>query len=288
MGPRLKSVAEFLLFPPQRINLEKLLKAVSGKTILVTGASFGIGEALVRRLAPCGVHLILVARTTEKLEHLKTEIEQLGSTADIFTADLYQEADTDKVVEFLKGLLDRSIDIFVNNAGKSIRRSLFDSLDRYHDFTRTMAINYFAPVKIILALVPALQKNKGQIINISAANVLLVPAPLWAAYQASKAAFDNWLRAALPELRAKGISVSTLYLPLVKTRMIEPTESYRNLPAMTPDAVAVIICRLMISGRNKYRPWWLIFPQVLSVLLRGFWERISTNALKKSGHAADN
>jgi short-subunit dehydrogenase len=277
----LKSLSEFILFPSQSVNEARLSKAITNKTILITGATFGIGEALALKLASYNIHLVLVARTTEKLDALKRDIEAKGSRVSIFTANLYEDADVINLVTYLTQIVG-GIDIFVNNAGKSIRRPIYESLDRYHDFTRTMAINYFAPLRIIMAITPLLQSNRGQIINISAANVLIAPAPYWAAYQASKSAFDNWLRCALPELKAHGIAVSSIYLPLVKTRMIAPTKQYDNAPAMYPNAVARIICRFMITRKNKFTPWWLFPVQLLSLVLRGLWEILSTNAIKQS------
>jgi short-subunit dehydrogenase len=170
--------------------------------------------------------------------------------------------------------------VFVNNAGKSIRRSVFDSLDRLHDFSRTMNLNYFGPVQLLLSLIPTLVARQGQVINISAVNVLLAPAPKWAAYQASKTAFDQWFRCVGPELNARGVSTTSIYLPLVRTRMIEPTPEYKNMPAMQPEQVAQLICRAINSRRRTYGPWWLMAAQLASVVLRWPWERIMTRRLK--------
>jgi short-subunit dehydrogenase len=144
-----------------------------------------------------------------------------------------------------------------------------------------MAVNYYAPVRLTLAFVPDLIKSKGQIINISALNVLLAPSFYWATYQASKSAFDNWLRCILPELKAKGVTVTSIYLPLVKTRMIEPTEMYRHALAMQAGEAANVICRAIIKRNGKYAPWWTFFPQLLSVILRRQWEFIATQYIKR-------
>ena len=173
------------------------------------------------------------------------------------------------------------LDLLVSNAGISIMRSINNSLDRYHDFTRTMAINYFAPVQLLLSTIPLLEKNQGHIINISTINVLLIPIPYWAAYQASKSAFDTWFRSAAPELNAMGISTTSIYLPLVKTRMILPTTAYQKVPAMSPDHVAKIICKSMYTKRRNYKPWWLIFGQLASIIFRGIWELSAPNILRK-------
>jgi short-subunit dehydrogenase len=258
------NLLEFLLFPPTWLNEERLKKEVAGKTILITGATFGIGEELSYKLAETGAKLILVARTEEKLVEIKNKI---GGNVTIFACDLTKTESVEKLLHELKKL-PNGIDVFVNNAGKSIRRPIYESLDRFHDFQRTMALNYFAPVQLLLGLIPSLEQNQGQIINVSAINVLMIPAPFWAAYQSSKTAFDQWFRCVSAEVNARNIKTSTIYLPLVRTRMIEPTAEYKNAPAMSPQHVASIICKAIYTKRRKYSPWWLIFGQLASVLVR--------------------
>ncbi|HHW00597.1 MAG TPA: SDR family NAD(P)-dependent oxidoreductase [Clostridiaceae bacterium] len=265
------SLLENLLFPPVYLNKKKLGEKLHGKTILITGSSFGIGEELAYQLADINCHLILVARTEEKLLKIRQEIEKKKAKVSIFPADL---RDTEKVEELINFIhnLPNGLDLFVSNAGISIKRSIRDSLYRFHDFTRTMAINYFAPVQLLLSLIPLLEKNKGHVINISTVNALLIPFPYWAAYQASKSAFDTWFRSAALELNAMGIATSSVYLPLVKTRMILPTKAYQKAPAMSPEHVGKIICRLIYTRRRKYRPWWLLPGQFASIMFRGIWE----------------
>lgn len=274
------TLLEFLLFLPTRLNEEKLKREVEGKTILITGASFGIGEQLAFHLAKTGANLILVARTEEKLVKIKDKIEQQGGKVRIFACDLTKPDEVEKLLNELK-ILPKGIDILVNNAGKSIRRPIYESLDRFHDFQRTMGLNYFAPVQLLLSLIPVLEKNKGQIINISAVNVLLIPAPFWAAYQASKTAFDQWFRCVSAEVNARNIKTTSIYLPLVKTRMIEPTKAYKNAPAMSPDHVASIICKTIYTKRRKHSPWWLIFGQLASVIFRYPIELLMPNFIGK-------
>ena len=270
----------FLFFPFLRFNRSKLKKQLDSKTVLITGASYGIGASLAASLAETGTRLILVARTAEKLVKVKKRVEAKGAQADVFPCDL---RDVEQVKALLEELhqLPSGIDIFVNNAGHSIRRSIFDSLDRLHDFTRTMNLNYFGPVQLLLSLIPVLVARQGHIINISAVNVLLAPTPKWAAYQASKTAFDQWFRCVAPELNARGVSTTTIYLPLVRTRMIEPTRAYKNMPAMQPDHVAQLVCKAIISRKRNYAPWWLVLGQLASVLGRWPWEVITSKRLKK-------
>ncbi|MDW7674683.1 MAG: SDR family NAD(P)-dependent oxidoreductase [Bacillota bacterium] len=273
---------EILLFPPVNLEKKKLKSKITGKTVLITGASSGIGEQLAYQLASFDVHLVLVARTEAKLMTMKNKIEKEGAKVSIFQADLRNEEELEGLLEFLHHI-PNGLDIIVSNAGISIRRSICDSLDRYHDFTRTMAINYFAPVKLLLSIIPLLKQSKGQVINISTVNTLLIPVPYWAAYQASKSAFDTWFRSVAPELNAMGIATTSIYLPLVKTPMIMPTAAYQNMPAMCPSLVAQIICKSMYTRRHKYMPWWLLFGQLASTFFRGIWEVLMPGIIKKKG-----
>lgn len=274
------TILEHILFPVKRFNQNKLAKKIDGKTILITGATFGIGEQLSLMLAKTKVHLILVGRTKEKLDSLKSEIENIGGSVQIIPTNLTDETDLNNLIAILLNL-ENGVDIFISNAGRSIRRSITDSLDRFHDFTRTMDLNYDAPVKLMLKLIPILKKNKGHVINVSAINVLLLPAPKWSAYQASKTAFDNWFRCVAPELKVDGVGCTTIYLPLVKTRMIAPTKAYDNMPAMKPEQVAKLIGKYIINRKSKFQPWWLIYGQLASVLFRGLFEWGSSKSLKK-------
>lgn len=272
--------ARLFFFPVLWLSRSKLKHRLAGKTVLITGASFGIGECLAELLAETTAHLLLVARTEEKLIEVKQRVEANGGTADIFPCDLRNDEDVQRLLEKLQQL-PNGIDIVVNNAGKSIRRSILDSLDRFHDFTRTMSLNYYGPVQLLLVLIPILVARQGHVINISAVNVLLIPAPKWAAYQASKTAFDQWFRCVGPELNAQGVSTTSIYLPLVRTRMIEPTKAYETMPAMQPEQVAQLICKAMLSRKRTYAPWWLMLGQLASTLLRWPSEIVMTWRLKR-------
>ncbi|MBU9721358.1 MULTISPECIES: SDR family NAD(P)-dependent oxidoreductase [Bacillaceae] len=263
---------ESCLFLPTYLNKRKLNRQLEGKSILITGASSGIGKELTYELADISCNLIVVARRRDMLAQIKKELKGKKANVYIFQADLRNEGERETFLTFLHELPNgaNSIDIVVSNAGLSIRRSIFHSLDRYHDFTRTMAINYFAPVHILLSLLPHLKKNCGQIINISTVNALLAPVPDFAAYQASKSALDMWLRSASTELKEAGINVTSIYLPLVRTPMIEPTTAYGKMPAMSPKHVARIICKSMYTKKKRYKPWWLIFGQVVSIFTNSF------------------
>ncbi len=270
------------LFSPTYLNEKKLRSKLQGKTILITGASSGIGEQVAYLLADIDAHLILVARREEKLLAMKSEIEMEAAKVSVFRADLRNKDEMEGLLATIHQLPE-GLDVFVSNAGLSINRSIHQSLDRYHDFTRTMAINYFAPVQLLMEVIPLLQRNQGQVINISTVNALLLPIPHWAAYQASKAAFDTWFRSAMPELNVMGISTTSIYLPLVRTPMILPTTAYQKMPAMSPKHVAKIICKSMYTRVRTYRPWWLIFGQLASILFRGILEMVIPRILTKRG-----
>jgi short-subunit dehydrogenase len=268
-----------LLFPAGRFSTRRLAEFTKAKTILITGASFGIGEALTHILAEeTEATLILVARTEEKLKAIQEKLSsRRNAPIYIFSSDLTQKESRAQLIYKLE---KHQVDIFVSNAGKSIRRSIFKSLDRLHDFERTMALNYMAPVDLSLGLIPALIEQKGQIINISALNVHFPPAAGWAAYQASKVAFDQWLKATAIELRPKGLACSNIYLPLVRTRMIAPTKTYEHWPAMQPQAAAGLICRAILGRKTSYGPWWMGIAAFFSRLFSPIWSGITKKMIK--------
>ncbi|PKR76984.1 epimerase [Halalkalibacillus sediminis] len=276
------NLLERFLFLFTYVNDRKFKQEVQGKTILITGASSGIGEKLAYQLASYEVHLILVARREDKLIEIKKIIDKQVAEVSIFCADLRNDEEIGGLIEFLR-LLPQGLDTVISNAGKSINRPIVDSLDRNHDFTRTMAINYFAPVRLLLSVIPLLKEKSGQIINISTINALILPIPHWAAYQASKSAFDTWLRSAGPELKVMGITTTSIYLPLVNTPMILPTKAYHNMPAMSTEHVSNIIRKSIYTKKSIYRPWWLIIAQIASVFFRGIFEAVAARRLKKKG-----
>jgi short-subunit dehydrogenase len=248
-----------------------LSRAVGGKVILVTGASFGIGEHVARVAGRAGGRMLLVARTASRLEALAAEIAEHGGSAVVLPCDLNDDGAVSALAAELPTLAP---DIIVSNAGKSIRRPVMHALDRPQDVTRTNNINFVAPCRLALAAIPGLVERRGQIINVSAINVLLQPAPGWAAYQASKTAFDQWLRSAAAELRVRGVAVTSVYLPLVRTRMIAPTRAYDRMPAMAPEQAARQIVTSMLTRRRAWAPWWLPPVQAISSLSRPLWERL--------------
>ncbi len=272
------TLVENILFPPKRLSIPALRRAVAHKTILITGASYGIGAATASLLAAPHVQLILVARSVDRLQILQQQLEAKGAQVFYYPTDLTRAAQIDRLLQQLQA---HSLDVIINNAGHSILRSIHASKTRFHDFERTMNINYLGPVRLLLPLLSSLEERAGQLINVSAANVLLLPAPYWAAYQASKTAFDQWFRAIAPELRARRVQCSTAYLPLVRTRMIAPTKAYQKVPAMAAEQAALVLGQLILHRRTHFQPWWLFFGRLGSTFFRGFWEWACAKWIKR-------
>jgi short-subunit dehydrogenase len=214
--------------------------AVAGRNVLITGASSGIGKSTALKIGAGGGTVLLVARTEAKLQEVADEIEEQGGVAYVHPSNL---ADIDDIDRMAKEVLAEHevVDILINNAGKSIRRSVDRAYDRFHDYQRTMQLNYFGPVKLILDLLPSMrERGSGHIINISTIG-LQVNTPRFSAYVASKAALDAFSRSMAPEVISDGVHVTTIYMPLVRTPMIAPTKIYDRFPTLTPDEAAGLI-----------------------------------------------
>lgn len=225
-------------------------KVVNGKNILITGASSGIGERTAYLLSDCGAHVILLARTEEKLKGVKEAIEAKGGQASYYPCDLTDMDSIEKITAQIIADFDH-IDVLVNNAGRSIRRSVHESVNRFHDFERTMDINYFGAVKIILGFLPTMIARKsGQIINISSIGVL-ANSPRFAAYVASKSALDAFSRCLAAEVKGDNITVTNIFMPLVRTPMIAPTKLYRYMPALMPDDAALMVAKAIVKQPNS-------------------------------------
>jgi NAD(P)-dependent dehydrogenase (short-subunit alcohol dehydrogenase family) len=223
-----------------------LRDSVSGRHILITGASSGIGRACALKIAAAGGIPLLVARNVERLEHTQAEIVAAGGTAYVYSADLSDMEDIDRLLERIFAE-NRSIDGLVNNAGRSIRRSIALSYERFHDFERTMQLNYFGAVRLIIGVLPHMrQRGRGHIVNVSTIGVQASP-PRFSAYVASKAALDAFTRVVASETLGDGVTFTTIHMPLVRTPMIEPTKMYKAFPAISPDEAADMICEALRS-----------------------------------------
>ncbi|MGE4123482.1 MAG: SDR family oxidoreductase [Solirubrobacterales bacterium] len=235
---------------PDLFKDRSLSAAVRGKIVLITGASSGIGKATAVKVADAGATVLLVARTLEKLEETRDEIVAAGGTAHIHQCDL---ADMDDIARMADEVLTYHghVDVLVNNAGRSIRRSIALSYDRFHDFERTIQLNYLGALRLILALLPTMRARKsGQIINISSIGVQTNP-PRFSAYVASKAALDAFSRVIASEVKDDGVSLTTIHMPLVRTPMIAPTRMYDMFPAITPEEAAEMIAKAMVNRPKK-------------------------------------
>jgi thioester reductase-like protein len=217
---------------------------INGKTVVITGASSGIGRATALKVAAGGGIPLLVARGLEKLEALRDEIVAAGGTAHVYSADLSDMEAIDDVVARM--LADHpAIDMLVNNAGRSIRRSIALSEDRFHDFERTMQLNYFGAIRMIMALLPHWRERRaGHVVNVSSIGVQTNP-PRFSAYVASKGALDAWTRVVSSETVGHGITFTTIHMPLVRTPMIAPTKLYDHFPTISPDEAADLICEAL-------------------------------------------
>jgi len=260
-----------------------LKAAVNGKTVLITGASVGIGRATALKIARAGGIPLLVARGIDKLEDTKREIEDLGASAYAYTADI---SDPDSVDELVASVLadHPTVDILVNNAGRSIRRSIALSYDRFHDFERTIKLNYLGTIKLIMGLLPLMRARKaGHIINVSSIGVQVNP-PRFSAYVASKAALDAWTRVVGSECIGDNVHFTTIHMPLVRTAMIAPTKMYDSFPTISAEEAADLICeairtqpkhvgtRLGTLGEVAYALFPKAVDQVLSTAYRVFPE----------------
>jgi NAD(P)-dependent dehydrogenase (short-subunit alcohol dehydrogenase family) len=221
-----------------------LAQAISGKRILITGASSGIGRAAAIKVAAAGAIPLLVARNVEKLEEVRAEIVAAGGLAYVYAADVSDMEEIERLIERVTED-HRHVDMLVNNAGRSIRRSIALSYERFHDFERTMQINYFGAVKLIIGLLPQMRaRGNGHIVNISSIGVQTNP-PRFSAYVASKAALDAFTRVVATETIGDGVTFTTIHMPLVRTPMIAPTKLYDAFPTITPEEAADMICEAL-------------------------------------------
>ena len=222
---------------PQVLVNRPLIKPIelAGKRILLTGASSGIGEAAAEQFARAGATVVVVARRQDLLDNLAERITTAGGEALSIPCDV---SDMDAVDALVADVEERlgGIDILINNAGRSIRRPLAESLERWHDVERTIVLNYYAPLRLIRGLAPGMiERGDGHIINVSTWGVLSEASPLFAVYNASKAALSTVSRVVETEWGDKGVHSTTLYYPLVATPMIAPTKAYEGMPALTPE-----------------------------------------------------
>ena len=235
---------------PDLFRDRSLAGAIAGKRILITGASSGIGRETALKVGEAGGTVLLVSRTREKLEEVAKEVEAAGGTAFVHPADLSDLDDLDRMAQEV--LAEHGgVDILINNAGRSIRRSVQRSYDRFHDFERTMQLNYFGALKLILAFLPGMREQRsGHIINVSSIGAQ-TNTPRFSAYVASKSALDAFTRCAAPECLADNVKFTTVYMPLVRTPMIAPTDIYKAFPTLSPEEAGKMLVDAMVDRPKK-------------------------------------
>jgi len=239
---------------------------VGGKVVLVTGASSGIGKATAWKLAEAGANVVTIARDKEQLDEVVKAFEAAGLKLHAYVGDLADMVSTEAVVQQIMAE-HGVVDVLINNAGRSIRRAIENSFDRFHDFERTMQLNYFGALKVSMGVLPKMLEQKhGHIINISSIGVL-TNAPRFSAYVASKAALDAWVRCASSEFADRGISFTTINMPLVKTPMIAPTKIYDQVPTLTPEEAAALVCNAIIHKPVRVATRLGIFGQTLYAVM---------------------
>jgi NAD(P)-dependent dehydrogenase (short-subunit alcohol dehydrogenase family) len=267
---------------------------VRGRVVVITGGSSGIGLATAVKVAEAGAVTIIVARGAEKLEEARQEMEDAGhSTVYAYSCDLSDLDEIDKLVARIEK--DHGpIDILVNNAGRSIRRGIERSFDRFHDFERTMQLNYFGALRTTMQALPAMiERKRGHIINISSIGVLS-NAPRFSAYVASKAALDAFTRCAAAEFSHRGINFTTINMPLVRTPMIAPTKMYQNVPTISPEEAADLVTGAIIRRPKQVATRlgiftqisYLLFPKVMELGMNTAFQMFPDSSAAKGDKAA--
>ena len=252
---------------------------VEGKVVLITGGSSGIGKAAALKIAEAGAKVVIAARGEEELEATRKEINDAGHLCYSFKADL---ADLDSCDSLIEQVTKQhgGVDILINNAGRSIRRSIELSFERFHDFERTMQLNYFGALRLIMQSLPGMiAKRRGHIINISSIGVL-ASSPRFSAYVASKAALDAFSHCAQGELSGKGISFTTINMPLVKTPMIAPTKMYDSVPTLSPEEAADLIVKAIIDKPSRVATRLGVFAGVVHAVFPKAYEVVMSTAFE--------
>ena len=249
------------------LHIDRSLRGtVGGRVVLITGGSSGIGLAVAHKFAEAGAITLICGRDQEKLDEACKEAKDRGYPFVAYAVDIADMADCDRFTQLLRAN-HGGVDFLINNAGRSIRRAIESSYDRFHDFERTMQLNYFGSLRVTMGLLPGMvAKKKGHVVNISSIGVL-TNAPRFSAYVASKAALDAWTRCASSEFADQGISFTTINMPLVRTPMIAPTNIYKNVPTLSPEEAADMVAQACIFKPVRVATRLGITGQVLHALV---------------------
>jgi len=243
-----------IIYPTHNIHHKKLKEYFEGKWVVITGASRGIGYELAKTLIKAKSNLFLISRSEEPLISLCELAKTTGCNALYKVVDLRDRESLDILCSELKQL--PTVDFLFVNAGKSIHRKLVDSVDRLHDFDRTMDTNFRSLVALSLALQPKLKESQGKIIYTSSVSTLYPSAPGWSAYHASKEAANVWCRTADVEYSTFGVRVKIAYMPLVHTAMSDVNTTYKNMSAYSAKEASDILLYLAMNRRHCYMLWW--------------------------------
>ncbi|WP_067689198.1 SDR family oxidoreductase [Nocardia jejuensis] len=257
---------------------------LGGRIVLVTGASSGIGLATAHAVAARGATVLMVARTPEDIEAAAEQVRAESGAAQAYICDITDEKSVELLVKQVLADHDH-VDFVVNNAGRSIRRSVLNSTDRMHDFERTMAVNYFGAVRLILALLPSMRERRfGHFVNISSIAVQ-TKVPRFAAYVASKSALDNFSEIAAVENADAGITFTSVRMPLVRTPMIAPTDIYRSIPVHTPQQAADIVVRALVHRPSRIDTPIGTFAQVVDTVMPSVKRAILSQGFRMFGES---
>ena len=252
---------------------------VKDRVVLITGGSSGIGKAVAIKVAGAGARVVICARGEDELAATKKEIEDAGGRCRTYRVDLADHAAADT---FIRQVLAEhgQVDVLINNAGRSIRRSIALSYERFHDFERTMQLNYFGALRLIMGVLPSMaERHSGHIVNISSIGVL-TNSPRFSAYVASKAALDAFSRCAQAEFSDQGVNFTTINMPLVKTPMIAPTKIYESVPTLTPEEAAEMVVQAIIERPVRVATRLGTFAQILYALAPRAYEIIINSAFR--------
>ncbi|MFZ2177384.1 MAG: SDR family NAD(P)-dependent oxidoreductase [Rhodococcus sp. (in: high G+C Gram-positive bacteria)] len=245
-----------------------LRREVEGKVVVITGASFGVGEATAKWFAGAGARVVIAARSMDRLREVAEEINAAGGDVYPHSLDLTDEqsiAEFAAAVRFDLG----EVDVLIHNAGKSLRRSIHLSYDRPKDITATSGANYLGPMRLTLALLPGMrERGSGHIVNVSTVGIMFPNAPKWGFYLSSKLAFDWWMRAVAAEARADGVTLTTFYGGLFHTRMSAPSRWMRVLPGQTPQDAAKVLAKAVVKKPRTMTPLYGFPSAVFATLFR--------------------